>query len=166
MTQRFLRTWLSPLVLASSPAGHQPDDPLRQRITRRRGAGSPGRGHPSACGPDPSRRADPAGVQGWERDRGARMLPGGSPPAQKDCQSPLGEKVRRHLSRDNFSSKARLELSSSSGRLHSPKRPCRSRSNPGAPQPRPRPAAANHRAPREGKAGGRGQPQSDGTDGQ
>lgn len=78
MTQRFLRTWFSPYVLDPSPAGHQQDDSLRQRITRRRGPGSPGPGHPSGRGPDRSGTADPAGMEGWERDPGARRLPRGS----------------------------------------------------------------------------------------
>lgn len=83
--------------------------------------------------------------------------PEAPPEAREGCQSPLRGKVRRHLGHDNFSTRAGLELSSWSG-LHSPKRPCQSRSNPGAPHPGTRPAAANHRVPRGGKARGLGQP--------
>lgn len=89
--------------------------------------------------------------------RGHGCCPEAPPAAPKNCESPLGEKVRRHVGHDNFSSRAGLELSARSG-LHSPKRPCRSRSNPGAPHPGTRPAAANHRVPPRGKARGRGQP--------
>lgn len=132
MTQRFPRTQLSPQVHASPPARHQPADSLRQRITRRRGPESLGPQHPSVRGPDPSRAADPFGMEGWELGRGAVMLPEAPPEAREDCQFPPGGKVRRHLGQGNFSSRAGLELSAQSGQLHNPKGPCRSRSDPGA----------------------------------
>lgn len=165
MTQRFLRTRLCPQVSARSPARHQPADSLLQRSNRRRGPGSPSRRQPSVHGPDLSGTVHPAGMEGWER--GARMLSGISSSSSERLSVPTGVgggvKVRRHLSHGNFSSRAGLELSAWSGRLHSPKQPCSSGWDPAALHRQPRPAAANHRAPREGKAGGRWQPQSDGA---
>lgn len=90
MTQRFLRSRLCPQVSARSPARHQPADSLRQRTYRRRGPGSPGRRQPSVHGPDLSRTVDPAGMEGWERDRGAQMLPGISSSSSERLSVPTG----------------------------------------------------------------------------
>lgn len=96
---------------------------------------------------------------------GCGRCPGSSAAARKNV-SPHPGKVRRHLCHAKSSSGAGAELSAASGGPHSPKRPCSSRSDPGAPDPRQRPAAANRRAPRAGKAGARGRPTSDGAGGQ
>lgn len=124
-------------------------------------AGTP----PSARGPKSSHTATWLGSRAGSVTAGSDTAQGLRQQLGKNV-SPHPGKVRRHLRHANLSSRTGLELSAGSGWLHSPKRPCRSRSDPGRQVPRPRPSVANHRAPRAGKAGGRGQQRSDGTGGQ
>lgn len=74
------------------PGRAQPADSLQERITRRGGPESLGCEHPSARGPDPSRAADPFGMEGWELGRGALMLPEAPPEARETVSSHPGEK--------------------------------------------------------------------------